>query len=71
MRPNIVVHVVDNGEDAPQTVDLRVVAVDLGHYQDDGCQEQRKRQAQHQRVRRDIDVQQCLAVVDALDDPVR
>lgn len=70
MRPDVVVYIVDDGQDTPQTVDLRVVAVELRHHEDDGCHEQRKCQAQHQRVRRGVDIEQCLAVVDALNNPV-
>lgn len=57
MRPNIVVDVVDDGKNTPQTVDLRVVAVDFGDYQDDRRHEERKCQTQHERIRRGIDVQ--------------
>lgn len=71
MSPDVVVYIVDNREDTPKTVDLRVVAVEFGYYEDDGSEDQGKRQAHHQRVGREIDVQQCLAIVDALHDPER
>jgi hypothetical protein len=38
--PNSVVYIVEGGDDAPQTIDLGVVLVDLGYDEDDGREEQ-------------------------------
>lgn len=49
---------VDNKEvrqDAPQAVDLRVVAVDLGRDQSEKPKDQGKKEARNQRVRRHVD----------------
>lgn len=45
MRPDIVMHIVDNGQHTPQAVDLRVIAIEFGDHKDDGCHEQRECQA--------------------------
>jgi hypothetical protein len=71
VRPDIVVNIVNNRKDAPETVDLRVVTVDLRDHQNNRGHKQREGQAEHERVCRGVDIQQSLAAVDALDDPVR
>lgn len=69
--PHIIMHVVDDGQDTPEPVHLRVVAIDLRHGEDDGRYKQRKGQRCHQRIGRGIDGLQRLQVGDVCGDLVR
>jgi hypothetical protein len=71
MRPHVVVDVVDGGEQAPQAVNLRVVAVDLRDDEDDGGHEHGKGKARDKRIGRHVEMLQRLSIVDVLDDLVR
>lgn len=63
---------VDNKEvrqDAPQAVDLRVVAVDLGRDQSEKPKDQGKEKARNQRVRRHADRPQAIEASNVLPEP--
>ncbi len=59
-RPRIEVADVQRRQEAPAAVDLRVVAVDLGHDQEHGAEEQRDGKARDERVRLGVELQQAL-----------
>jgi hypothetical protein len=52
----------------PDSVDLRVVLVDLGNDQEDRRESKRDRKAHNQRVRRDIELLQALQASGILDE---
>ena len=58
-RPQVKVSNVHRRQQAPATVDLRVVAVDLRHHEEDEAQGQRDGKPRHQRVGVDVQLTQA------------
>jgi hypothetical protein len=69
--PYSVVYIVEGGDDAPQAIDLGVVLVDLGDYEDEGREKQRDGERRDEGVRREVDILEPLQVGDVGGNPIR
>jgi hypothetical protein len=62
MGPDVVVEVVDGGQQTPEAVDLRVVLVDFRHNQEDGGDCQGEEDCRHEGVGREVNVLECCTI---------
>lgn len=62
---------VEIGQDTPQAVDLRVVAVDLGDNEEDAAQEDGGTETRHQRIRLNVSLFEAIKAADVVKHSMR